>query len=171
MGIEYIEKTASFNATRTHRISLERVWDRNLPTVVVVGVNPSTANEEDPDPTINKVAGFTSRWGFGSFQMLNLYTLVATDPSDLRKAIREKGERFAIGDVGDHVLVKAFSKHAAVWFAWGVNAFPSRAAAVSALALACNRTPFCIGRNGDGSPLHPLMAAYKRTRIPYVTAA
>lgn len=170
MGMTYSSKSATFNPTRTHRHSLERCWDKNKDTIVVVGVNPSSANEEDPDPTINKVVGFASRWGYGAIQMLNLYTLVATYPVDLKRAIREKGERYAIGEVADHILVKAFSKHEAVWFAWGVNAFPARANAVGALALACNRTPVCIGLNKDGSPLHPLMASYKLARMPYVTA-
>lgn len=39
----------------------------------VIGVNPSTANEEKPDPTMRKVIGFAEVNGFDGFVMLNLY--------------------------------------------------------------------------------------------------
>ena len=53
----------------------------------VVGLNPSTANEKVPDPTIRKVMGFAERKGFDSFVMLNLYPQRATNPNDLHQDI------------------------------------------------------------------------------------
>ena len=53
----------------------------------VVGLNPSTANEKVPDPTIRKVMGFAERKGFDSFVMINLYPQRATNPNDLHQDI------------------------------------------------------------------------------------
>ena len=39
----------------------------------VIGINPSTANEEMPDRTIVRVMGFAEDNGFDGFAMINLY--------------------------------------------------------------------------------------------------
>jgi hypothetical protein len=56
-----------------------------MKTLIVVGLNPSTANEEKPDLTLSKVMGFAKRNNYDGFVMLNLYPKRATDPSDLPK--------------------------------------------------------------------------------------
>lgn len=52
---------------------------RGTKPLVVIGVNPSTANEDHPDPTIRRIMGFSERNGFDSFVMLNLYPQRATN--------------------------------------------------------------------------------------------
>lgn len=48
-------------------------------TLVVIGLNPSKANEETPDHTMRKVMGFAGGSGYDSFIMLNLYPQRSTD--------------------------------------------------------------------------------------------
>ena len=52
------------------RYVLRKDGDRPL---VVVGLNPSTANEAKADATMTRVMGIAERNGFDSFIMLNLY--------------------------------------------------------------------------------------------------
>lgn len=52
-------------------------------TLFVVGLNPSTANEEKPDLTLSKVMGFANKNNYDGFVMLNLYPKRATDPTEL----------------------------------------------------------------------------------------
>ena len=47
--------------------------------LVVIGVNPSTANESKSDQTMRKVMGFAERNGYDGFVMLNLYPQRSTD--------------------------------------------------------------------------------------------
>jgi len=47
--------------------------------LVVIGVNPSTANALRPDATMRKVMGFAERNGYDGFVMLNLYPQRSTD--------------------------------------------------------------------------------------------
>ena len=54
----------------THRYVLA---SRCVKTLVVIGVNPSTANEKYPDPTVRKVIGFAKLNNYDGFVMLNLY--------------------------------------------------------------------------------------------------
>lgn len=49
----------------------------------VFGVNPSTATDTDPDPTMSRVIGFVNRNGFDGFAMMNLYPLRSTNPNAL----------------------------------------------------------------------------------------
>ena len=51
----------------------------------VVGLNPSTADEKEPDYTMKKVMGFAMRNGYDSFIMFNLYPLRSTNPQKLSK--------------------------------------------------------------------------------------
>lgn len=72
------------------RFSLTKEGNKKL---VVFGVNPSTANEQNSDPTITKVMGFADRNGFDGFIMLNLYPQRCTNPTDLDKEINEELHR------------------------------------------------------------------------------
>lgn len=51
--------------------------------LVVIGINPSTANETKPDHTMSRVMGFAEGNGFDSFIMLNLYPQRTPRPSGL----------------------------------------------------------------------------------------
>lgn len=53
--------------------------------LVVIGLNPSTANEQKPDATMRKVMGFAEGNGFDSFIMLNLYPQRTPRPAELHQ--------------------------------------------------------------------------------------
>jgi len=166
-AVVYERKSAIVSADAIYRYALERVWSERLPMLVVVGLNPSTADGDVDDNTIRKVVGFSRRWGFGGIVMTNLYAFRSKDPNVMKKAIREKGLRYAIGETNDHVLSRCFSKHENVWFAWGAQGCPARASQVLALAHAHGREPYCIGTSVEGAPLHPLRQSYKSVRRPW----
>lgn len=59
--------------------------------LIVIGLNPSTADESTPDATMRKIMGFISTWNksgirdYDSFIMLNLYPQRETSPLELNK--------------------------------------------------------------------------------------
>ena len=53
----------------------------------VIGINPSTANEEKPDRTIQRVMGFAKNNGFDGFAMINLYPQRSTRPYNLHQEL------------------------------------------------------------------------------------
>ena len=57
---------------KTHRYVLA---SRCTKPLVVIGVNPSTANEKYPDPTVRKVIGFAKLNNYDGFVVLNLQPL------------------------------------------------------------------------------------------------
>ena len=66
------------------RLYLKKEGERPL---IVIGLNPSKADETKSDATIRKIMGFIEKWDertsyhFDSFIMLNLYPIIETSPS------------------------------------------------------------------------------------------
>ena len=70
-----------------HRYLLWRVWDRHLPLILFVGLNPSTADATKDDPTIRRCIGYSRGWKYGGLLMGNLFAYRATLPAALKFAI------------------------------------------------------------------------------------
>jgi hypothetical protein len=78
--------TATFSPCRRYRYTLERKWIGGIGTINFIGLNPSTADESQDDPTIRRCVGFAKSWGFSALCMLNLFAFRATDPRDMMDA-------------------------------------------------------------------------------------
>jgi hypothetical protein len=126
---------------------LRRAWDRKLPTVLFVALNPSTADAISDDPTIRRCIGFARSWGFGKLVVANLFALRSTDPSVLVDADDP------IGPKNDWWLRTLSKKAELTIAAWGIHgALHDRAAHV----LPMLRSVHHLGRTRAGHPRHPL---------------
>lgn len=143
-------KGAEFSACRTRRYLLWRIWDVTQPMLTVIGLNPSTADENTDDPTIRRCIGFAKRWGHGGLWMLNLFAYRSTDPGAL-KYVDDP-----IGEHGNHYLMTHATDKAAsmVLAAWGVHGrWLDRQRQAWKF---CQQPLHCLGVTKDGSPRHPL---------------
>ena len=75
---------AVFSDCRKYRYALWRMWDENKPLVMIIGLNPSTADETGNDPTITRCISFARSWGYGAVCVTNLFGFRATAPSQLK---------------------------------------------------------------------------------------
>lgn len=116
-------------------------------TVTFIGLNPSTADETQDDPTIRRCIDFARRWGFARLKMLNLYAYRATDPNDLFAFAGD-----IVGPENDCTIAKVVGGSDLVVCAWGSHAHDSRSGQVLRLVAA----PHALGLNDNGSPRHPL---------------
>lgn len=144
---------ATFSACRTWRYVLDRHWKPHQPALLVVMLNPSTADETKDDPTIRRVRGFAEAWGYGGVRILNLFALRSTDPEQLRIA------RDPIGPDNDRHLAANIAQWASsgleILAAWGGHGnMRGRAFVVSRLVDEVEW--ICLGTNADGTPKHPL---------------
>lgn len=87
-------------------------------TLIVIGLNPSTATKEKSDTTIAKVEVAAKQAGFGGFVMLNLYPVRSTDFNALPKEVN--AEAFAENLVKIEAVVAA-ELQPVIWAAWGEN--------------------------------------------------
>jgi len=113
-----------------------------------IGLNPSTADETQDDPTIRRCIGFAKAWGFSALCMTNLFAYRATDPAVM------KAEQFPIGGDENDLALRSLSESAGIVIAaWGVHGtHMERDAAVKKLVPNLQ----CLGTTKEGHPRHPL---------------
>lgn len=133
--------------------------------LVVFGVNPSTADQNTPDPTITKVERFAIKLGFDGFIMINVYPLRATFPADLPVINDEYLCRQNI-----EVIQSCFRHRPKlpIWAAWG-NAIDVRSylfqclAEINEMLKPLKPEWFCFGGpTRSGNPRHPSRLAYNQ---------
>ena len=74
---------ATCSPCRTYRYALWREWDASKPAVVFCGLNPSTADATQDDPTVRREINYARDWGFGRYVKVNAYGLRSSDPKGL----------------------------------------------------------------------------------------
>jgi hypothetical protein len=143
---------ARFSPDRLYRYHLWRVWEPSRRSFVLIGLNPSTADETQDDPTIRRCINFAKREGCGRLDMLNLFAWRSTDPAALRRVSDPVGPENdeVIGDVigmagGDVRVVAAWGGHGSARGDRLVREINGWACGV-----------WCFGTTKDGSPRHPL---------------
>jgi hypothetical protein len=115
--------------------------------LMVIGLNPSTADETEDDPTIRRCIDFAKRWKFGALCMTNLFAWRDTKPAQMKKATDPVGP-----DNDDH-LKRLAANAGLILAAWGTHGkHLNRAAAVLSMMPPIYR----LRLNDDGSPEHPL---------------
>lgn len=157
------DKYATLSADGVYRYRLGRVWEYGKPTLYVVMLNPSSADAERDDPTIQRLVGFADRNGYGALHVINLYGLRSSHPADLKVAADPVGE---LNDAAWAQVLASIERGRAgdLLVAWGNHAEPSRADEFLERCRAYHVKPLCLGRTGSGAPIHPL--ARGRSRVP-----
>lgn len=145
----------------TVRYALRKDGDRPL---VVIGLNPSTANEAKADPTMTRVMGLAERNGFDGFVMLNLYPQRTTDPagldSELNDALHQENLRQikeAVKDINEPTVLLAFGNNI------GLRLYLKTCLRDIVTAMADKRPHYVpVGTPTNwGNPRHPLYAGYR----------
>lgn len=141
---------AEFSPCRTWRYVLWRRWNWQgyANQVMFIGLNPSTADEREDDPTIRRCIRFAKDWGYGGLLMMNAFAFRATDPKDMKAAIDP------IGPGNDEAFGYRRTQVGLIVAAWGAYCPLVRAECIhEALGY---RPVMCLGVNKDGTPKHPL---------------
>ena len=154
-----MERSAVISECKKYRYSLTRTWYTSLPTVVFIGLNPSTADATEDDATIRKCIGFAERWEYGRLIMLNLFAFRATNPADMKAASDP------IGPENNNVLHR-MTKVFDVIVCWGCDG-DFRDRAWVALNGVINGIPKCLGKTKHCHPKHPLYLPYETERELY----
>ena len=145
-----MRRSAVFSPCRTYRYSLGRIWNRKLPTVMFVGLNPSTADEQEDDPTVRRCIGFAQKWNSGGLILVNLFAYRSTDPLGLLEADDP------VGPENDKRILAGANDAERVVVAWGTKGgLLGRDQYVLSLFPGAH----CLGVTKDGYPKHPLYLA------------
>lgn len=146
---------ARFSPCMQYRYSLWRRWDESKPFATFVMLNPSTADEVQNDPTVERCQRRSLAMGFGGLRVANIFALRSTDPQGLYKTDDP------IGPENDAAILEAARDSAMVICAWGGHGkHLGRGAQVRSMLLDAGVTPHYLQLNDDGTPKHPLYVAY-----------
>ncbi|MCQ8116141.1 DUF1643 domain-containing protein [Methylomonas rosea] len=156
---DQMKMSAVFSQCRTYRYLLTRRWDKRKYFAMFIGLNPSTADENNDDPTIRRCIQYAKDWGYGGLIMANLFAFRATDPSVMMKADNP------IGPDNDYWLRDATSRAGIVVAAWGVHG-----KLLERNMHVLNMVPglHYLRLTKNGHPGHPLYLPKKLTPVPFV---
>lgn len=170
-GIPTIRRSAVFSG-RNIRLKLSRWWTDG-PRALVIGHNPSDASEDRDDPTSRWWNAWFKQAGFGSYDAMNLYPFVTSDPAECRRkadwsASNDWWARDQLLFVNLPELVLAAKAADQVFVCWGAIAHDNEFIEHVCEQVQSGDAPYpdlwCWGTNLDGSPKHPM--ARGKHRIP-----
>lgn len=160
---------AVFSPRRIWRYELLRQWSE-LPTLVFIGLNPSTADESRDDPTIRRCIGFAMNAGYGGLMMLNLFGFRSTLPGSLLLVADP------VGPGNDAALQKWISNRATFCCAWGnfplgdrrrAELLGARVFAVCRMLRESSADVRALRLTSLGQPEHPLYLSSKLSPAPW----
>ena len=155
-----LPKGAIFSEDRKYRYALWRIWQPNKPLLMTIGLNPSVASELKDDPTIIRLQARAYKTGHGGLLMANLYAYVSTNPVHL------VNQHDTVGEYTDYYIKQLVELSERQLCGWGsFKAVVNRAPVV----LLMLDNPYCLGRNADGSPKHPLYIGYDVPMVKLIT--
>jgi len=121
-----------------------------------IGLNPSTADETQDDPTIRRCINFSRDWGFGGLCMTNLFAFRATEPTDMMS------ENYPVGSENKELIRQLAAKAGVIIAAWGNDgSYKGRSKEVVAMLPDLK----CLKINKTGEPAHPLYQPSSATPI------
>lgn len=153
-----ISSEALYSPCDTYRYGLTRVWAADAPRLLYILLNPSTATEEQNDPTIARCEKRAQLLGYGSFRVVNLFAFRATDPADLKRAEIPLGpdnleflQQSALGWNPDLILC-----------GWGAHGTYLNQSSIVLQNLRAWSVPLWhLGLTKMGEPRHPLYLSYR----------
>ena len=141
---------AVLDHTRTYRFLLWRFWDER-PRVLFCGLNPSTANELDNDPTVKRWIRFAQDWGDGGLYAANLYPFITPNPQELvAPGCFHKANYPALKMASGLVVLTV-----ACW-GDGIKKIPGGLQIADHVRATYLKDSMCFGLTQSGNPRHPL---------------
>lgn len=150
--------SAVISECQLYRYVLRRIWDEACQILVVIMLNPSTADHMKNDPTILTLIHFAQLWGFGGLHVVNQNAFRSPHPSALAAATDP------VGPLNWRYLHEAMevARDGAGWAlaAWGNGGVNEGDTTRWADVVGVNL--MCLGTTADGSPKHPLARGVHR---------
>lgn len=151
---------AVFDQHRAYRFVLWRFW-KDAPRVLFIGLNPSTANEMENDPTIRRCSGFAEKWGYGGMYFCNLYSYVSTDP-------RLLSSEEALHRANLPAIIMATKLVMITVAAWGDGVeLVENGKSVAEHIKKLIEPSLCFGLTQKGNPKHPLYLPREAELVDY----
>lgn len=170
LGAPVLRRTAVFSRPGV-RLSLSRHWGPG-PCALVIGCNPSTADAERDDPTVCWLTAWFRLFGFGGFDLMNLYPFCTSSPAECRRVANWEAngpDWYARDQLMYHnlpALVEAAKTARQVFVCWGAIAWDHQWIDHVVEEIQSGVAPYpdlwCWGTTASGAPKHPLARGVHR---------
>jgi hypothetical protein len=162
-----MQKSAVISSCGKFRYTLRRIWGDG-PRLMVVMLNPSTADGSKDDPTITRLIRRCRDESFEGFIVCNLYALRATNPVELEYGWAKCTD--IVGPTNMQAIRETMHECDECLVAWGAHPMASKRDRLVldvlyerfSNALGCGTSLWMIDQTKDGFPKHPLHVAYSR---------
>lgn len=152
---------AVYSDCERFRYLLTRVWGPGRKALFVM-LNPSTATEEQNDPTVERCERRARALGYGAFRVTNIFAYRATDPRVMRSVDDP------VGPGNDAAILASAAWADSILCAWGNHGLHlGRGAQVADLLRASGAPLFHLGLTGQNQPRHPLYVGYDQKPLPW----
>lgn len=156
---------AIFSECKQFRYTLRRIWGEG-PRLMVVMLNPSTADEKKNDPTITRVMERAACRGFDGIIVCNLFSYRTTRPIELEYRWARMQE--IVGRGNDQAIRETVTECSGALVAWGAHKLAAKRD-LAVLEMLYGRYGFLysLGLTKTGFPRHPLYVPYSQDFQPY----
>ncbi len=162
-----MQNACHFSSCRRYRYTLLHRWDELFERrrAVFICLNPSTADENQLDPTLTRIKAFCGRLDCNEFTMLNLFAYRATDPKEMLSVedpVGEENDAFIRAAIEEAYALN--NGRLDVVGGWGNHGLHlNRQAAFLELIEPLRSLPklkfSCLGKNANQTPKHSLYIA------------
>lgn len=158
-------RIAAFSRDRLYRYALSICWLIGAPVLVVIMLNPSTADHNENDPTIARICKRAKLLGFGGVLILNLFAWRETNRLVMLKVSDPIGQLNDAFIEAGLLLAKASGR---VMVGWGnEGGHRARSADVAAMLGRVGLQAYCVNYCANGQPGHPLYVSYDAPLMPW----
>lgn len=139
-----------------YRYLLARFWVNSERYLNYILLNPSTATEQQDDPTVARCKTRAALLGYDGFIVTNLFALRSTNPKNLKKV------RDPIGPENNQTLVGVADDADMIICGWGQHGklHGRSEEALAELKARYPRKLYALKISDDGTPWHPLYLPY-----------
>ena len=109
-----IKSKALFSNDGLHRLLLRKEWDKNKKTAMIITINPNTADTLNMDLTTMLVINNLNKLGFGSVNIVNLYSKIMP-----KLSLRFNSDNDLIDSETDTIIEQYATMSNAIIIAWG----------------------------------------------------
>lgn len=149
---QFEESKAVISKDGKYRYALWRIWDSNLPNVMFIMLNPSTADSIKNDPTISKCIYYAKKWGYGGIYVGNLFAFRSHTPGLMML------DSDPIGPDCDDYLSWMRDRSELIIAAWGNHGSHLNRGSIIKRKF---KNLYCLDLTNSGQPKHPLYLSNK----------
>lgn len=148
----------SKNGKRRQQLTVS--WDgTGSKKAIVIGINPSKANDTRSDRTLTLTARFLNMYGVREFLMLNIFESYATKQKDIDRTSTSNFTKFW----------KILKKADIIFIAWGIEEkYLQEKEDILKVLKEYEDKLYCVIREDGKYPLHPRCIRYKYDMGKYV---